>query len=106
VTRNNRATGHGATPANPGTPGGGSGGAIYTDGNNYSLRVAGTVIRHNHANAGGGAIFFVSDNDTGSLTIQDSTLHHNPSEAFWTRPYPGIFFKSTGHPTVIRSTIN
>ena len=55
---------------------------------------------------GGGAIFFVSDNNTGTLTIDHSTLHHNPSAGFFTRPFPGIFFHSSGHPKVISSTIN
>ncbi len=32
-TSHNNAIGHGANPAEPGTPGGGSGGAIYNDGN-------------------------------------------------------------------------
>ena len=89
-----------------GTAGGGSGGAIYTDGNKYSLRVGGTVIRNDHAREGGGAIFFVSNNDTGWLTIKNSALHGNPSAVFWTRPYPGIFFHSYGHPRVVNSTIS
>lgn len=41
---NNKAIGWGANPAKPGTPGGGSGGAIYTDGNQYNLGIAGTAI--------------------------------------------------------------
>ncbi|WP_342768705.1 hypothetical protein [Allorhizocola rhizosphaerae] len=32
IMKNNEATGYGANPAKTGTPGGGSGGAIYTDG--------------------------------------------------------------------------
>ena len=106
VMTNNRAIGYGANPANPGTAGGGSGGAIYTDGNKYSLKVEGTVIRNNHAREGGGAIFYVSNNFTGWLTIKNSTLHGNPSAVFWTRPYPGIFFHSSGHPRVVNSTIS
>ena len=105
VMVNNDATGYGANPAAPGTPGGGSGGAIYTDGNRYSVTVAGTVIRGNHAREGGGAIFFVSDSNTGTLTIKNSTLAGNPSAVFWTRPYPGIYFHSSGHPRVINSTL-
>lgn len=102
----NFATGHGANPASSG-PGGGSGGAIYMDGDRMTLTVAGTVIRDNHANEGGGAIFFVSDNNTGTVTIKNSTLHHNPSDGFWTRPYPGIFYQSFGHRMkVVHSTIN
>ena len=68
--------------------------------------IAGTVIRNNSAREGGGAVFFVRDNNTGSLTIKNSTLHDNPSAVFWTRPFPGIFFHSTGHPRVVDSTIS
>ena len=102
----NKAIGFGANPARAGTPGGGSGGAIYTDGNRYSVKIAGTVISNNSAREGGGAIFFVSDNNTGTLTIGSSTLHHNPSAGFSTPGFPGIFFHSAGHPRVTNSTIN
>jgi hypothetical protein len=86
----NRAVGHGANPAQPGTPGGGSGGAIYTDGNDYTVLVAGSTITDNHARAGGGAIFFVSNDRTGDLVIRSSKLKVNISNAFETDP--GIYF--------------
>ncbi|SCG70807.1 hypothetical protein GA0070560_1376 [Micromonospora halophytica] len=92
VFTGNRAVGTGANPARAGTPGGGSGGAIYCDGNEFSVRIAGTVIRDNRANEGGGAIFFVSNNRTGTLRIEDSTLRRNSSAGFETRGLPGIFF--------------
>jgi len=103
----NKAIGWGANPAHAGTPGGGSGGAIYTDGNHYNLIIAGTVIRYNSAREGGGAIFFVVDAHGGTLKIEYSTLHHNPSGAF--QNAPGIFDSVNGHdvhPVVIHSTIN
>jgi hypothetical protein len=103
---NNRAIGFGANPAQTGTPGGGSGGAIYTDGDNYNVLIAGTVIRRNSAREGGGAVFFVVDNNQGTLTIKNSTLHNNPSDEFFTAGFPGIFFHSSGHPIVTDSTIN
>ncbi len=106
VMSGNRAIGRGANPAQHGTPGGGSGGAIYNDGDRYTVLIKGTVIRDNRAREGGGAVFFVSDNNTGTLRIEYSTLHHNPSEGFFTRGYPGIFFHSTGHPIVIHSKLN
>ncbi len=106
IMTGNDAIGYGANPAAPRTPGGGSGGAIYCDGDAYSLKIEGTVIRDNHAREGGGAIFFVSDNNTGTLTIESSKLSDNPSAGFWTRPYPGIFFQSSGHPRVVDSTIS
>ena len=86
----NRAIGRGANPERPGTPGGGSGGAIYTDGNDFHVLVAGTSMTGNRAREGGGAIFFVSNDRTGTLTIRSSTLSDNPSAGFATDP--GIFF--------------
>ncbi len=105
VMTNNKAIGFGANPNPKGTGGGGSGGAIYTDGDTYSVLVAGTIIENNLAREGGGAIFFVSDDNTGTLTIKDSTLRKNPSGVFWTRPYPGIYYHSSGTPKIVHSTI-
>jgi hypothetical protein len=90
VFTRNRAIGRGANPQDPGTPGGGSGGAIYTDGNDFRVLVAGTRMTRNHANEGGGAIFFVSNDRTGTLEIRSSTLKNNPSDGF--ENSPGIFF--------------
>lgn len=90
----NRATGRGANPNPSGTPGGGSGGAIYTDGDTYTVRVGGTLMRHNHANEGGGAIFYVSNDDTGRLHLRWSTLEQNVSAGF--QNLPGIYFKGRG----------
>jgi hypothetical protein len=101
----NDAIGNGANPAKAGTPGGGSGGAIYNDGNTYTLTLCGDDIEHNHANEGGGAIFFVSNDRSGSLVIQDSTLIDNPSDGFETPGYPGIFVLANGNPQVTNSTI-
>jgi hypothetical protein len=102
---NNDAIGHGANPAASGSPGGGSGGAIYMDGDTMTLLVQGSTMRENKAKAGGGAIFFVSDDNTGSARISHSTLHDNPSAGFQTQP--GIFYQSSGHKLkVIKSTIN
>ena len=101
----NQAIGAGANPASPGTPGGGSGGAIYNDGDTYHLTVEGTIIAGNHAREGGGAIFYVSNDRTGTLLIKKSTLRDNPNDGFFTAGYPGIFFLGQGHPVVISSTI-
>jgi hypothetical protein len=102
----NTAIGNGANPKRSGTPGGGSGGAIYADGNKFDIRIAGTRIENNHANEGGGAIFFVSNNRTGKLRIESSTLKHNPSDRFSTRGYPGIFFLGSGKPKVTGSKLS
>jgi hypothetical protein len=86
----NRAVGRGANPARAGTPGGGSGGAIYLDGNAIHLTVEDSDLGDNRAREGGGAIFFVSNDRTGTLTITGSRLTDNPSDGFET--LPGIFF--------------
>lgn len=102
----NDAVGNGANPARSGTPGGGSGGAIYTDGDQYTVTIEDSVIEDNKANEGGGALFFVSNDHTGTLGIQDSTLRDNPSEGFSTAGYPGIFFLGSGKPSVQGSTLD
>ncbi len=104
---NNRAVGFGANPAGSGTAGGGSGGAIYTDGNSYNLTIAGTAMSGNTAREGGGAIFYVVDGGPGTLRISYSWLHHNPSGEFQNKP--GIFSEVDGRvtpPVVVHSVIN
>jgi hypothetical protein len=105
VFSNNNAIGNGANPSRQGTPGGGSGGAIYLDGNLFTLDLAGSIVRDNTANEGGGAIFFVSNDRTGQLRISNSVLQHNPSHGFETAGFPGIFFLGQGTPQVTDSTI-
>ena len=103
----NKAIGRGQNPAKPNTPGGGSGGAIYNDGNKFTLTVCGSLIEHNSANEGGGAIFFVSNDRSGSLVISDSTLRQNPNDGFMTEGYPGIFVLDTDNkPQLTNSTLS
>jgi hypothetical protein len=73
----NHAIGRGGNPADSGTPGGGSGGAIYNDGNRMTLSVCGTRIEHNQVNAYGSAIFFVSNSHEGTLKVEDSVVRDN-----------------------------
>jgi len=105
VLTHNEAIGDGANPQRSGTPGGGSGGAIYNDGNTFTLTVCGTRIANNTANEGGGAIFFVSNDRSGRLIIEDSFLENNPSDGFETQGYPGIFVLADGDPQVTGSVI-
>jgi polymorphic membrane protein len=102
--RGNSAVGRGANPASAGTPGGGSGGAIYTDGNLFTVRLVRTLMEGNSAREGGGAVFFVSNDRSGTLSIEDSTLHDNPSLGF--ENYPGIFFLGLRQPQVSGSTLD
>lgn len=102
----NQAIGNGANPARNNTPGGGSGGAIYNDGNTFDLKLCGTRIENNSANEGGGAVFFVSNDLSGHLSIVDSLLNANPSDGFETAGYPGIFYLGNGTPQVSGSTLS
>ena len=101
----NNAVGRGANPQRPGTPGGGNGGAIYLDGNEMQLELIGSVVEDNTANEGGGGIFFVSNNRTGTIRINQSTLVRNLSRGFETRGLPGIFYLGNGDPVVTATTI-
>lgn len=88
---NNRATGRGANPPAPGTPGGGNGGAIYNDGNTMTLRIERSKITHNRSNGeGGSGIFFVSNDRSGDVAIISSVMRGNEGDGFKT--HPGIFF--------------
>jgi len=89
----NRAIGYGANPADPGTPGGGSGGAIYNDGNTMTLTVLGTQIEYNEVNEHGSAIFFVSNDHTGNIVIEDSVITNNVGGS-WYPAYDGISMHS------------
>ncbi len=101
VLSHNKAIGEGANDGE-----GGNGGAIYNDGNLFKLDVCGTLIEDNRANEGGSAIFFVSNNETGTLALTDSTLRRNPRGQFETSGFPGIFIISKEKkPVVTRSTI-
>ncbi len=106
VFGHNQATGRGANPARAGTPGGGSGGAIYQDGNGIHLRLCGTHLHDNRANEGGGAVFFVSNDRSGTLSITDSLLEANVSAGFETAGLPGIFsLAASGQPVVANSIL-
>lgn len=99
----NLALGNGGNPAQTGTPGGGSGGAIYNDGNTMTLSLYGTRIEDNHVNAYGSAIFFVTNDHTGSLHIEDSVLRNNLGGSWY--ELPGISMHSDTSRQIINSTI-
>ena len=87
--RSNKAIGNGGNPAQPGTPGGGSGGAIYNDGNTMTLSVCGTRIESNQVNAYGSAIFFVTNDHSGDVVIDRSVITNNIGGS-WYPTYPQI----------------
>jgi hypothetical protein len=82
----NTAVGHGANDGE-----GGNGGAIYNDGNEIVLDITSSLIENNVANEGGSAVFFVSNNMTGTIKITDSIVRNNPRGTFETPDLPGFF---------------
>lgn len=85
----NEAIGNGGNPAQTGTPGGGSGGAIYNDGNYMVLSLCGTRIEYNEVNQHGSAIFFVSNDHSGYITMEDTVIENNLGGS-WYPTYPQI----------------
>jgi len=100
----NRAIGNGGNPAQSGTPGGGSGGAIYNDGNTMSLKLFGTVIENNKVNAYGAALFFVTNDHTGDIRIDSCTIRNNTGGS-WYPKYTGISMHSDTRCVVTNSVI-
>jgi hypothetical protein len=82
----NRAVGNGGNPAQDGTPGGGSGGAIYNDGNTMTLSLCGTLIQQNEVVAHGSGVFFVTNDHSGDIKITDSVIRLNTGGSWYARP--------------------
>lgn len=99
----NRAIGNGGNPAKEDTPGGGSGGAIYNDGNTMTLAVCGTLIERNEVNAYGAAIFFVTNDHTGNLVIANSIIRDNIGGSW--HILPGISMHGDTRREITGSTI-
>jgi hypothetical protein len=103
----NSAVGNGANPARAGTPGGGSGGAIYNDGNSFTLSVYGSMVSDNYGTEGGGAVFYVSNDRSGLMTLSNSVFVRNPATRFGTAGLPGFFvLAAPGQPVVTNTTIS
>jgi len=100
----NMAIGNGGNPAQAGTSGGGSGGAIYNDGNTMTLSISGSRIEHNNVNAYGSAIFFVTNDHTGSIKIDQSTIQQNTGGS-WYPVYPSISMHADTKISVSNSVI-
>ena len=96
----NTAVGHGANSGD-----GGNGGAIYNDGNQIVLQVTSSLIENNKANEGGSAIFFVSNDKSGSITIKDSITRNNPRGTFETANLPGFYVIAMGPAQIVNSQI-
>lgn len=99
----NHAVGNGANPAQSGTPGGGSGGAIYNDGNTMTLSICGSLIEYNEVNAHGSAIFFVTNDHSGDIRIHDSIIRNNIGGSWYA--LPGISMHDDTATDIQNSTI-
>ena len=100
----NRAIGNGGNPSQSGTPGGGSGGAIYNDGNTMTLTLLGTLIEKNSVNAYGSAIFFVTNDHSGDIRIDNCIIRDNEGGS-WYPVYPGISMHDDTRCVVTNSVI-
>ena len=100
VFTHNAAVGHGASSGQ-----GGNGGAIYNDGNEIVLSIDGTRIENNTANEGGSAVFFVSNNKSGSISIENSLTQNNPRGTFETPDLPGFYVIAKEPAKVVASQI-
>ena len=101
----NHAIGNGGNPAQSGTPGGGSGGAIYNDGNEMTLTLCGTRLEHNDVVQHGSGIFFVTNNHTGNIVIDSSNITNNTGGT-WYPVQPQISCHSDTPITVTNSEIH
>ncbi len=100
----NQAIGNGGNPKREGTPGGGSGGAIYNDGNTMTLTILGSKIEANEVETHGSGIFFVSNDHSGNIIIHDSTIKGNLGGT-WYPVYPGISMHDDTSIEVVNSVI-
>ena len=97
IFSNNKTLGNGENPAKPGTPGGGLGGAIYNDGNGYTLSLCGTKVANNTAaELGSGSIFQVVDDLKGALVIDQSAFTGNSNTgSVQSKTHPSIYVEAT-----------
>jgi hypothetical protein len=96
----NAAVGHGANSGQ-----GGNGGAIYNDGNEIVMNITSSLLENNTANEGGSAVFFVSNDKSGSITITDSITRNNPRGTFETANLPGFYVIAKAPANVVNSQI-
>lgn len=99
----NHAIGYLGNPPEDGTVGGGSGGAIYNDGDTMTLNICGSLLEHNDVRAYGSAIFFVSNDHSGDIVISDSIVLDNTGGGWNT--LPSISMHEDTEYSIERSTI-
>lgn len=65
---------------------GGNGGGIYNDGNTMTLSLCGTRIESNTVRTHGSGVFFVSNDHSGDIVIEDSILRDNQGGSWYALP--------------------
>ena len=70
-----------------------------------TLRIEGSLITDDVANEGGGAVFFVSNDRSGTMSITGSKLRSNPILGFETAGLPGVLVLAASPPEIVDSTI-
>ncbi len=100
VFSGNKTLGHGENPAQAGTPGGGLGGAIYNDGDSYTLTICGDLFTGNTAaDLGSGSIFQVVDDLKGNLDVDQSTFTGNSNTgSVQSAAHPSIYVQAMDVP--------
>jgi len=113
VFSSNKTLGHGENPAQAGTPGGGLGGAIYNDGDSYTLTLCGDSLTGNTAaDLGSGSIFQVVDDLEGKLDIDQCTFTGNSNTgSVQSSSHPSIYVQAMDVPgnagvTITGTTFN
>lgn len=106
----NRATGEGGSmPKRDDTPGGGLGGAIFVDGDGYSLSLCGVRMEDNEAKEGAAAVFLRSADGSATLEIASSELRRNWVDEETTEgpadDLPGIIHQTDEMPVITDSVI-
>ena len=94
------AVGHGANSGQ-----GGNGGAIYNDGNEIVMNITSSLLENDVANEGGSAVFFVSNDKSGSITVTDSITRNNPRGTFETPSLPGFYVIAKQPAQIVSSMI-
>ncbi|HEX3757571.1 MAG TPA: choice-of-anchor Q domain-containing protein [Kofleriaceae bacterium] len=100
VFTGNAATGTGGNPGN-----GGAGGALYMDGGHEATSLCGLTIQNNTAGAIGGGVFRVSNDHTGSLAMDRSTVDSNRVTATGSGNAGGLYLEGLAL-TITASTIS
>lgn len=106
----NRATGEGGSmPVRDDLRGGGLGGAIFVDGDDYALELCGVLMEDNDANEGAGGIYMRSRDGSGTLKIEASELRRNwvneDNTAGPPDDLPGVIHQTDQAPEIIDSII-